>query len=54
MLSIIYGKQKSNYERIKSFPHYPHQKVNPYEQWKNLLEFANDLERFTIGKFASE
>ena len=47
-------KKKSNYKRIKSYPPYPHEKGNPYEQWKNLSEFANDLGRFTIGKFASE
>jgi len=54
MLSIIYGKKNQIIKRKKSYPPYPHQKGNPYKQWKNLSEFANDLGRFTIGKFASE
>ena len=54
MLSIIYRKKNHFMKRKKSYPPYPHQKGNPYKQWKNLSEFADDLDRFTIGKFASE
>ena len=52
MLSIIYEKKNHFIKRKKSYP--SHQKGNPYKQWENLSEFADDLDRFTIGKFASE
>ena len=54
MLSTIYRKKNHFIKRKKSYPPYLHQKGNPYKQWKNLSEFADDLDRFTIGKFASE